>query len=87
MSIVDSCAGGKIIRTKIVDENLIIHTVPLAEVHVGQIELYLDIFFDKEYAEVEKLIEIFPIKLRLKWKKGDKRPKKESTYDRTYFNI
>ena len=53
-------------RTKIVDENLIIHTVPLAEVHVGQIELYLDIFFDKEYAEVEKLVEIFPIKLRLK---------------------
>lgn len=72
-------------RTKIVDENLIIHTVPLAEVHVGQIELYLDIFFDKEYAEVEKLMEIFPIKLRLKWKRGDKRPKKESTYDRTYF--
>ena len=63
-------------RAKIVDENLIIHTVPLAEVHVGQIELYLDIFFDKEYAEVEKLMEIFPIKLRLKWKMGDKRPKR-----------
>ena len=87
MSIVNSCAGGKIMRAKIVDENLIIHTVPLAEVHVGQIELYLDIFFDKEYAEVEKLVEIFPIKLRLKWKKEDKRPKKELSYDRTYFNI
>lgn len=73
-------------RAKIVDENLIIHTVPLAEVHVGQIGSYLDIFFDKEYTEVEKLVEIFPIKLRLKWKRGDKRPKKESTYDRTYFN-
>lgn len=53
----------------------------------SEIELYLDIFFDKEYAEVEKLMEIFPIKLRLKWKRGDKRPKKESPYDRTYFNI
>ena len=74
-------------RAKIVDENLIIHTVPLAEVHVGQIELYLDIFFDKEYAEVEKLVEIFPIKLRLKWKMEDKRLKKEVPYDRTYFNI
>ena len=74
-------------RNKIVDENLIIHTVPLAEVHVGQIEVYLDIFFDKEYAEVEKLVEIFPIKLCLKWKMEDKRPKKESTYDQTYFNI
>lgn len=42
-------------RTKIVDENLIVHTVPLAEVYVGQIELCLDIFFDKENAEVENL--------------------------------
>lgn len=35
----------------------------------SEIELYLDIFFDKEYAEVEKLMEIFPIKLRLRWKR------------------
>lgn len=49
------------------------------------IELYLDIFFDKEHAEVEKLMEIFPIKLRLKWKRGDKRPKKELPYDRAYL--
>lgn len=50
-------------RTKIVDENLIIHTVPLAGVYVGQIELFLDIFFDKEYAEVEKTYGDFPYKV------------------------
>ena len=55
--------GKKIMRTKIVDENLIIHTVPLAGVYVGQIELFLDIFFDKEYAEVEKTYGDFPYKV------------------------
>ena len=57
-------------RTKIVDESLIIHTVPLAEEHVGQIELYLDIFFDKEYAEVEKTYGDFPYKVAFEVEDG-----------------
>lgn len=34
-------------RTKIVDKNLIIHTVPLAEVHVGQTDVRVE--FDDIY--------------------------------------
>lgn len=34
-------------RAKIVDENLIIHTVPLAEVHVGQTDVRVE--FDDIY--------------------------------------
>ena len=54
MSIVDSCAGGKIMRAKIVDENLIIHTVPLAKVHVGQndVRVEFDDIYEKRHTAV-----------------------------------
>lgn len=41
-------------RAKIVDENLIIHTVPLAEVHVGQndVRVEFDDIYEKRHTAV-----------------------------------